>query len=110
MVREQYGASFIVFIYYGGGKSHSSWAVDSQLITNANLPEVLRWLSENLPTDCCWSLGLVGDTAQPTTESDLEVRWIVGSDVLNMDPSDRTHDQHHIADEMLARRHRVGSL
>ncbi len=110
MVRERDGASFIVFIYYGGETSQSSWAVDSRLITDADLPKVLRWLAENLPPDCCWSLGLVCDPAQPTTDSDFEVRWIVGSDVLNMDPSDRTRSQQQIANEMLARRHRVGLL
>ena len=67
--------------------------MDSRLITNADLSEVLRWLAENLPTDSCWSLGLVRDPAQPTTESDLSVSWIIGSDVLNMDPADRSSDE-----------------
>ena len=104
---ERNGAHFVVFIYYGGGAPHRSWAVDSLLLTDADLSEVLRWLTENLPTDSCWSLGLVRDPAQPSAESDVDVSWIVGSDVLNMDPSDRSSDQQRIADEMLARRHRV---
>jgi hypothetical protein len=107
MVRERDGASFVVFIYHGAGGPHSSWGVDSRLITDADLAEVSRWLSENLPPGCCWALGLVRDPSQPTTESDLDVPWIVGSDMLNMGPSDRTHHQQRIAEAMLARRHRV---
>lgn len=68
---------------------------------------MLRWLTENLPADCCWSLGLVRDPAQPTTKSDLDVMWIVGSDVLNISPTDRSSDERRIAAEMLARRHHV---
>ena len=47
---------------------------------------------------------------QPSTESNVDVSWIVGSDVLNMDPSDRSSDQQRIAEEMLARRDRVALL
>jgi hypothetical protein len=110
MIRERDGAAFVVFVYYGGGGPLSSWAVDSRLITDADLPQVLRWLTANLPADCCWSLGFVRDPAQPTAESHVDVRWIVGSDVLNVDPSDRSPDQQRIAEEMLARRHRVSLL
>lgn len=109
LTHERNGAPFVVFIYDGGGP-HSSWGVDSRLITDADLSEVLRWLTENLPTDSCWSLGLVREPAQPTTESDLGVSWIVGSDVLNRDPADRSSDEQRIAQEMLARRHHVTPL
>ena len=109
MVTERDGAHFVVFIYEGDGSPHtsSSWAVDSLLITDADLPGVLRWLAENLPTNCCWSLGLVREPAHPSKDSDLEVSWVVGSDVLNTDPSDRSPDAQRMAEEMLARRHRV---
>ena len=107
VIMERNGAHFVVFIYTGGGAPHTSWAVDSRLITNADLSEVVHWLTENLPTDSCWSLGLVRNPAQPSTESDVDVSWIVGSDVLNMDPSDRSSDQQRIAEEMLARRDQV---
>ena len=99
LVMKRYGAHFVVFIYTGGGALHTSWAVDSLLITDADLFEVLRWLTENLPTDSCWCLGFVRGPAQPSTESDVDVSWIVGSDVLNMDPSDRSSDQQRIAEE-----------
>ena len=107
LARESNRANFVVFIYYGGGAPNSSWAVDSRLITDADLPEVLGWLAENLPTDSCWALGLVREPSQPTTASAVEVSWIVGSDVLNMDPADRSSAEQRIALEMLARRHRV---
>jgi hypothetical protein len=67
----------------------------------------MAWLTDNLPQDCCRARGLVPDPAQPTPESDAEVQWIVGSDVLHMDPSDRSSDQQRIAEEMQARRDRV---
>ena len=110
LVTERNGAHFVVFIYTGGGAPHTSWAVDSLLITDADLSEVLRWLTENLPMDSCRSLGLVRDPAQPSTESDVDVAWIVGSDVLNMDPADRSSDQQRIAEQMLARRDQVALL
>jgi len=84
--------------------------VYGHLITDADLPEVLRWLTKNLPMESCWSLGLVRDPAQPTTESDVEVAWIVGSDVLNMDPGNRSAREQRLAAEMLARRHHVALL
>lgn len=110
MIHERNGANFLVFIYYGGSAPNGSWAVDSRLITNAELSEVLSWLTANLPTDSCWSLGHVRDPAQPTTESNIDVSWIVGSDVLNRDPSDRSSEEQRIAEEMLARRHHVRLL
>lgn len=110
VVMEGNGAHFVVFIYTGGGAPQTSWAVDSLLITDADLSEVLRWLMENLPTNSCWALGLVRDPARPSTETAVDLSWIVGSDVLNMDPSDRSSDQQRLADEMLARRHQVPFL
>ena len=110
LARERNGANFVVFIYYGGDGPTTSWAVDSLLITDADLSEVLHWLTENLPTGSCWSLGLVRDPAQPSTESDVDVSWIVGSDVLNIAADNRSADQQRIAEEMLARRHRVTLL
>lgn len=112
LVNEHNGGHFVVFIYTDDGtpqtsRSVTSWAVDSLLITNAALSEVLRWLTENLPTDTCWSLGVVREPAQPSPETALDVSWIVGSDVLNISPSDRSPDQQRVAEEMLARRHQV---
>ncbi len=107
LLHERNGADFLVFIYQGSGGPQAAWSVDSRLITDADLPGVLRWLAENLPTDSYWSLGLVRGLTQPTTESDLDVAWIVGSDVLNMDPSNRSSQEQRIAEEILARRHRV---
>ena len=112
LVREHTGGHFVVFIYTDDGtpqasRSVTSWAVDSLLITNAALSDVLRWLTENLPTDTCWSLGVVREPAQPSPETAMDVAWIVGSDVLNISPSDRSPDQQRIAEEMLARRHQV---
>lgn len=107
LVRESNHGDFLVFIYYGGQALDSSWAVDSRLITDADLPEVLHWLAGNLPVDCCWALGLVRKPSRPTTTSDLEVAWIVGADVLNSDLAHRSADEQRIAAEMLARRHHV---
>ena len=47
---------------------------------------VLHWLRDHLPSDSCWSLGIVLSPRHPTAESDLRVTWIVGADVLNSDP------------------------
>ena len=120
LVREREGADFVVFIYMGGEARNTSWSVYSYLITDADLPQVLRWLTEKLPTDrdvaldagtiTCWSLGLIRDPAQPTTETDVDVAWIVGSDVLNSDPATLSSHEQRIADEMLARRHNVALL
>jgi hypothetical protein len=115
LVTERNGAHFVIFIYTDGGASeHSwaetSWAVESLLITDATLSEVLRWLTENLPTDSCWSLGVVCDPARPSPETDVDVAWIVGSDVLNVSPSNRSPAQQRIAEGMLARRDQVALL
>ena len=107
LARERHGAQFVVFIYDGGDARDASWAVDSRLITDADLSQVLRWLGENVPTGCCWSLGLVRDPVEPTAESDVDVSWIVGADVLNTDPAARSAVEQRTAEEMLARRHRV---
>ena len=110
LTSERNGADFVVFIYTGGGAPQSSWAVDSLLITDAAMSEVLRWMTENLPTGSCWSLGLVREPVRPSTETDVDVAWIVGSDVLNISPSDRSPDQRRVAEEMLARRDQVALL
>ena len=115
LASERDGGHFIVFIYTDGGASQApgaetSWAVNSLLITDAAMPELLRWLRENLPRDSCWSLGLVRHPAIPSTETDVDVAWIVGSDVLNMSPPDRSSDQQRIAEEMMARRGQVPLL
>jgi hypothetical protein len=112
IVRERDGGDFVVFVYTGDGapqtsRSMTSWSVDSLLVTGASLPEVLHWIEENVPTGSCWSLGVVREPARPSPESAMDVSWIVGSDVLNMSPADRTPDQQRTAEEMLARRHRV---
>ncbi|CAM3520353.1 hypothetical protein [Nocardioides zeicaulis] len=107
LARERNGADFVVFIYTGGDAPQTSWAVDSLLITEAVMSEVLQWLTDNLPAGSCWSLGLVHGPAQPSEDTDVDVAWIVGSDVLNISPSDRSRDQQLIAQEMLARRDRV---
>jgi hypothetical protein len=106
MVQEVTGGNFVVFIYEGGDASRS-WSVDSLLLTDTDVPQVLNWLRQNLPTDACWSLGVVRDPSDPTAESDLDVAWIVGADVLNSDPRTWDPDERRLAEEMLARRHRV---
>ena len=110
IVREHDGGDFVVFIHTGDDAPQTSWAVDSLLVTGAALPEVLHWIEENVPPGSCWSLGVVRSPAGPSPESALDVAWIVGSDVLNMSPSDRSPDQQRMAEEMLARRHRVELL
>ena len=120
LVHEVNGADFVAFVYVGRDRSDTSWTVYSYLITGADLPEVLRWIIGELPTDTdaaldagiitCWSLGLVRHPEQPTTESDVKIAWIVGSDVLNMSPHDRSTHEQRLADEMLARRHQVSLL
>jgi hypothetical protein len=80
----------------------------------------LRWLAEKMPTDTdtelesgtitCWSLGVVRHPDQPTTESDMDVAWVIGSDVLNIPSASRSAHEQRLSDEMLARRHRVTLL
>jgi hypothetical protein len=120
LVQEANGSNFVVFIYIGSTDPDDSWSVYSYLITEADLPEVLRWLIEELATDTfadldmgtitCWSLGVVRQPARPTTESDLEIAWVVGSDVLNASPASRSSHEQRLADEMLARRHHITLL
>lgn len=107
VAHESTGASFVVFMHYPGDAPETSWSVDSWLITDADMFEVLRWLTETLPAESCWSLGLVREPAKPTTQSKLNVSWIVGADILNADPVDWSFDEQRIAEEMLARRHHV---
>lgn len=106
--REHDGGNFLVFIYEGSGDPRTgSWSVDSYLLTDADLAAVFGWLRENLPVNCCWSLGVVMKPDAPTIESDLSVSWIVGSDVLNMDGHHWTPKERRLAESMLARRHHV---
>ena len=59
-----------------------------------------------MPSDSCWSLGVVLGPEHPTPESDLNVAWVVGADALNSDPSKLDPTEQRLAEEMLARRHR----
>ncbi len=98
-------ADFLVFVYEGGGEY--SWAVDSYLLTETHLGEVLSWLKKNLPVGCCWSLGVVQRPRNgATVDSELDVAWIVGADVLN-DGIPRSPEEEQLAQEMLTRRHHV---
>lgn len=107
VVQERPGAHFVVFIYEGGDDQTTSWSVDSLLLIDTDVPQVLHWLRQNLPTDSCWSLGVVRDPEHPTAESNLKIDWVVGADVLNIDPRRRDPEERRLAEEMLARRHRV---
>lgn len=108
-LREQgYGSNFVVFIYEGDDDDpNTSWNVDSLLLTDTDLPQVLRWLSENLPVGCCWSLAVVHSPRRPTSESRVDVTWIIGDDVLNTPATVRDDEEQRVAAEMLERRHRV---
>ncbi len=110
------GADFLVFIYEGGDRVHTSpsgervnasWSVDSLLLTDGDLPGVLGWLRENLPVNCCWSLGVVLQPQHPTPESEVAVSWVVGADVLNTSPHHWSPEEKRLADDMLTRRHHV---
>ena len=107
LVSDRDSGAFLLFIYEGGDESHHSWSVDSRLIIDAQLGEVLDWLPSVLPHNCCWALGVVNEPEHPTTESDLRVAWIVGADLLNMDAEDRSFHENGIVEAMLERRHRV---
>jgi hypothetical protein len=104
-----YGSNFVVFIYEGGESAleNVSWSVNSLLLTNTDLPQVLTWLREHLPVGCCWSLAVVHAPKRPTPESRVDVAWIIGDDVLNTPPRSRDAEEQRIAEEMVARRHRV---
>jgi hypothetical protein len=84
MVRERIGGHFVVFIYSGSGPN-PSWAVDSWLMTNSDLPGVFRWLAENIATDCCWSLGIVTHPIDPSRDSGVDVSWIVGGETFDIE-------------------------
>lgn len=107
LMREDLGSNFLVFIYEGGDAQNMSWSVDSYLLTGTDLPHVVGWLRQNLPTDSCWALGVVRHPAMPTPGSAVDVAWVVGADVLNMAPEHWSPAEHRLAEEMLARRHRV---
>ena len=107
VVSERDRAHFVLFIYEGGDAPQTSWSVDSRLITDADLTDVLSWLPSQLPQECCWSLGVVRQPDVPTTGSDLDVVWIVGADVLNVDRGHRSPEDQSIAEAMMTRRHHV---
>lgn len=116
MVDGERDAEFLVFIYEGG--EGYSWSVDSYLLTDTDLPGVLSWLRDNLPSGCCWSLGVV-QRPRPVGAGNwpfrvevrriptFDVAWIVGGDVLNSDPANRSADEERVAQGMLARRDSV---
>jgi hypothetical protein len=104
---ERGGAAWLVFVYEGGDREYSSWAVDSFLITDAQLPEVLAWLRDNLPADSCWALAVVHSPERPTTASELDVSWVVGGDLLNTSHEHLSAGEQRLVEEMLARRHFV---
>jgi hypothetical protein len=104
--RDGPGTNFVAFIYEGGDAT-TSWSVDSYLVTDAELADVLEWLQGHLPEKACYSVGVVVDPPRPTETSDVEVTWVIGADVLNMDPRHWTPMERRIAEGMLARRHRT---
>jgi hypothetical protein len=104
---ERLGSNFLVFIYESGNYSNTSWSVDSYLLTDTDLPRVLSWLGQHLPVDACWALGVVRDPRYPTVESQVDVDWVVGGDILNIEERQRSPEQHRLAAEMLARRDTV---
>ncbi len=103
-----YGSNFVVFIYEGDETDpDTSWNVDSFLLTDTDLPQVLHWLRGHLPVGCCWSLAVVNAPLRPTPASRVDVAWIVGDDVLNTPDEIRDAEERRVAAEMLARGHRV---
>jgi hypothetical protein len=115
MVEGERDAEFLVFIYEGGVDGRYPWSVGSHLLADTDLSGVLVWLRENLPADCCWSLGVVQrpnprDEGWPLPEGRAavcDVAWIVGGDVLNSDPATRSAEDERLAQAMLARRDSV---
>jgi len=113
--REGNGVYFFVFIYEGGDDpnepssvdGYKSWSVDSFLLTDADFTEVLAWLGDNLPRKACYSVGVVFDPARPTADAEVDVKWVLGADLLNSDPRSWTSVERRIAEGMLSRRHRV---
>lgn len=108
LMMERHGADFLVFIYMGG-RGHEGSIVDSYLLTDSDVPSALAWLRDNLPKDACWALGVVTDPVPATPETDVDVAWIIGADVLNYDLGEIPEWQP-IAEEMLARRDSVSLL
>lgn len=108
MVSERIGADFLVF-FYEGEENPGSY-VDSLLLTNADLPAALAWVRDNIPTNACWSLGVITSPTPATTETEVEAAWIIGADVLNLNPDDRSAAEERVAREMLARRDSVDLL
>jgi hypothetical protein len=120
MVDGERDAEFLVSIYEGEDQPGYSWSEASYLLTDTDLAGVLSWLRENLPADCCWALGVV-QRPRPVAADvgdwpyGVEVRriptfavtWIVGGDVLNFDPANRSPEQERLAQSMLARRDSV---
>ena len=104
---ERRGGNLVVFVYEAGDEPSRSWSVDSYLLVEADLPGALAWLTDHLPVGCCWSLGVVRGPDRPTTESELTIDWLIGADVLNVQSGDRSSEEQRLADEMLARRHRL---
>jgi hypothetical protein len=101
------GTNYVVFIFEGDHSPDSSWSVDSYLVTDGELVDVLDWLGQHLPKGACYALGVVIAPADPTTDSQLDVLWVLGADVLNMDPHDWTSTERRRAEAMLARRNSV---
>lgn len=101
------GVNFVVFIYEGGADPDTSWSVDSYLLTDTEFSEVLDWVRQNLPRQACYSVGVVVDPPVPTADSDVDVTWVLGADLLNQDPRHWTATERRIAEGMLARRDRV---
>ena len=101
------GTNFVVFIFEGDDRPDSSWSVDSYLATDGELVDVLDWLGFHLPEGACYAVGVVVAPADPTTDSRLDVLWLLGADVLNMDPRNWTPTERRRAEAMLARRSSV---
>ena len=108
-------AEFLVYVYEGGDQPGYSWSEAGYHLTDTDLAGVLLWLRENLPADCCWSLGVV-QRPNPSWEgwplpegraAACTVAWIVGGDVLNFDPATRSAEDERLAQAMLARRDSV---
>ena len=65
MVRERDGAPFVVFIYYGSGAPQTSWAVDSRLVTDADLLGYWAVSGRNFPETAA---GLLASCVSPRSQ------------------------------------------